>query len=119
MGFLPKRLLEFQKNPPLCVACQLGAAHCCPYRTKGKKSGLIRRPEKIDTGDGVLVDQILSAQPGLITQMSGFLTSQRLWGCTHFVDHVSDYVYVHLMIDLSLSEVLLSKEEFGKPDVTS
>ena len=69
MGFLPKRLLEFQKNPPLCVACQLGAAHCCPYRTKGKKSGLIRRPEQIDTGDGVLVDQIVSAQPVLIPQM--------------------------------------------------
>ena len=48
-------------------------------------------------GDGVSVDQIVSAQPGLIPQMSGFLTSKILWGATTFVDHVSDYVYVHLM----------------------
>ena len=61
-------------------------------------------------GDGVYVDQILSAQPGLIPQISGFLTSKRLWGATTFVDHVSDYVYVHLMRDLTLDETLLAKE---------
>ena len=55
------------------------------------------------------VDQIVSAHPGLIPQMSGFLTNQRLWGATTFVDHVSDYVYVHLVRDLSLPETLLEK----------
>ena len=29
MGFLPKRLLGCQNKPPLCVACQFGASHCC------------------------------------------------------------------------------------------
>ena len=61
-------------------------------------------------GDGVSVDQIVSAQPGLIPQMSGFLTSKRLWGATTFVDNLSDYMYVHLMRDLTLYETLLSKE---------
>ena len=42
--------------------------------------------------------------------MSGLLTNKRLWGATTFVDHVSDYVYVHLMQDLTLDETLLSKE---------
>ena len=59
--------------------------------------------------DGVSVEQIVSAQPGLIPQMSGFLTSTRLWGATTFVDHVRDYVYVHLMQDLTLDETLLAK----------
>ena len=46
--------------------------------------------------------------------MSGFLTNQRLWGATTFIDHVSDYVYVHLMRDLSLPETLLAKSEMEK-----
>ena len=46
MGFLTKRLLEFRNNPPLFVACKFGAAHRRPWQTKGKKSGLIRRPSK-------------------------------------------------------------------------
>ena len=61
-------------------------------------------------GDGVSVDYLVSAQPGLIPQMSRFLTSKRLWGATTFVDHVSDYVYMHLMRDLTLDETLLDKE---------
>ena len=65
--------------------------------SKEKKSGSICRPEQTTPGDGVSVDQIVSAQPGLIPQMSGFLTSKKLLGATTFVDHVSDYVYVHLM----------------------
>ena len=46
--------------------------------------------------------------------MSGFLTNQRLWGCTTFVDHVSDYVYVHLMRDIGLEETLLAKTAWEK-----
>ena len=46
--------------------------------------------------------------------MSGFLTNQRLWGATTFIDHVSDYVYVHLMRDLSLPETLLEKSAMVK-----
>ena len=65
-------------------------------------------------GNGVSVDQIVSAQPGLIPQMSGFLTSKKVWGCTAFVDHASDYVYVHLMKDLTLDETLLAKEALEK-----
>ena len=60
------------------------------------------------------VDQIVSAQPGLIPHMSGFLTNQRLWGATTFVDHVSDYVYVHLMRYSSLTKTLLEKSAMEK-----
>ena len=46
--------------------------------------------------------------------MSGFLTKQRIWGATTFVDQVSDFVYVHLMRDLSLAETLLATEAMEK-----
>ncbi len=60
------------------------------------------------------MDQIVSAQPGLIPQMSGFLTNCRIWGCTTFFDHVSDVVYVHLMRDLIIDETLLAVKAFEK-----
>ena len=103
IGFLPKRLLECQKNPPLCVACRFGQAHRRPWRIKGTKSGSIRTPEQKDPGDGVSVNQIVSAHPGLIPKMYGFLTKQCMWGTTTFVYHISDFVYVHLIQDLSLA----------------
>ena len=112
--FLPKRLLECRDSIPLCVACQFGTAHRRPWRVKGKKSGSIRKDTHVEPGDGVSVDQIISSQPGLIPQMSGYLTSERLWGCTTFVDHVSNYVYVHLMRNFTLEETLLAKAAFEK-----
>ena len=114
IGNIPKRLLECRNKNPLCVAYQFGQAHRRPWRVKGKKSSSIRTPEQKDPGDGVSVDQIVSAQPGLIPQMSVFLTKQRLWGATTFIDHVSDFVYVHLMQDLSLAETLIEKEAMEK-----
>ena len=46
--------------------------------------------------------------------MTGFLTNQRLWGCTNFVDHVSYYFYMRLLRYLSLAETLFSKEAMVK-----
>jgi len=46
--------------------------------------------------------------------MSGFLASKRIWGCTTFVDHGSDFVYVHLMRDFTLEETLLAKAAWEK-----
>jgi len=69
---------------------------------------------KTQSGDGTSVDQIVSAQPGLIPQMTGFLTSYRIWGTTNFCDHVSDFVYVHLMHNFTLEETLLAKRAYGK-----
>ena len=55
------------------------------------------------------MDQIISAQPGLIPEMYGSITNTKFLGVTTVVNHVSDFVYVHLMIDLSLAETLLVK----------
>ncbi len=60
------------------------------------------------------MDQLVSAQPGLIPQMAGFLTNSHIWGATIFVDHQSDYVFVHLMRDLTLDKTLLAKTSFER-----
>ncbi len=46
--------------------------------------------------------------------MTGFLTRKRIWGRTTFVDHVSDYIYVHLMKDFTTNETLFAKLAFKK-----
>jgi hypothetical protein len=81
---------------------------------QGKEKWLYLKTGSNKPSDGVSVDQITSAQPGLIPQMTGFLTSKRIWGCTTFVDHISDYMYVHLMKDFSTIETLLAKLAFEK-----
>ena len=107
-GHLPKRLLDCKGKLPLCVTCQFGAAHCRPRHSKKDGSGSICHPEHVKPGDGVLMDQVVLAQPGLIPQMSGFLTSRQIWGCTTFCDHVSYYVYGHLMHDFTVDETILA-----------
>jgi hypothetical protein len=66
-------------------------------------------PEKF-----VSMDQLVSAQLGLIPQMAGFLTNLRIWGATIFAEHFSDYVFVALMQDLTLDETLLAKSYFER-----
>ena len=46
--------------------------------------------------------------------MSGFLTSCRIWGCTTFCDHVSDFVYVHLMRYFTVEQTLIAVKAFEK-----
>jgi hypothetical protein len=46
--------------------------------------------------------------------MSGFLTSRHIWGCTTFCDHVSDFVYVHLMRDFTVDKTILAVKAFKK-----
>jgi len=109
-NFLPKRLLECQDKLPLCAACRFGIAHHRLWRHKGKKSGSIHQKHRLEPGDVVSVDQIVSSQPGLIPQISRFLTSKRIWGCTTVVDHVSGFVYVHLMHDFTLEKPFWQKQ---------
>jgi hypothetical protein len=111
---LPQSILACEDKPSLCVACQIGQAHCRPWHRKGRASGSIRKPTKVQPGDGTSVDQIVSAQPGLIPQMAGFPTSDRIWGTTIFCDHVSNFVYVHLMRNFTLEETLLTKHAYEK-----
>jgi hypothetical protein len=53
------------------------------------------------------MDQLVSAQPGLIPQMAGFLINLQIWGAMIFVDHYLDYVHVALMRDLDSTRLYL------------
>ena len=80
--------------------------------TKVRKTALFKNLIKQSQELKFFVDQIISAQPGLIPQIAGFLTSKPISGCTTFIDRISDYIYVHLMKDLMLPETLLAKMIF-------
>ncbi len=51
--------------------------------------------------------------------MAGFLKRKQILGCTTFVDHISNYIYVHLMMDFTTNETYLqswhSKNYAQKP----
>ena len=83
--FLSKSILACEDKPLLCVACKFGEAHCRPWCRKGKASGSIHKPNEVHPGDGTSVHQIVSEQPGLIPQMAGFPTSDRIWATTVFL----------------------------------
>jgi hypothetical protein len=112
-GKLNRKFAKLKHRLPVCMSCMFGTAHRKPWRSKGEK-GSIRKPTDNAPGKCISMDQMISAQPGLIPQMAGFLTNLRIWGATIFVDHFSDYVFVALMRDLTLDETLLAKASFER-----
>jgi hypothetical protein len=55
---------------------------------------------------------MVSSTPGLIAQMAGFLTRKRYKYAMVFVDHYSDFSYVHLMQSQSAEEAVNAKQSF-------
>ena len=108
------RLAMLKEKPPICAYFHFGRAHKQPFRTKGKHTKPILSKDDVNPGDCVSTYQIVSAQPVLVPQMSGYLTSDRIWGINLFVDHATDYTYVQLMRSLDLDETLVVKKSFDK-----
>ena len=65
-------------------------------------------------GATVSIDQMISAQPGLVPQISGHLTSARIWAATVFVDHFSRHIHVHLMRDQTQASTLEAKAAYER-----
>ncbi len=63
-------------------------------------------------GQTVGIDQLVSAQPGLVPQEKGNLTRARIWAATVFVDYVTKFVYVALMTDQTAETTLEAKHAF-------
>ncbi len=112
-GKLNKKFVRLKHRLPVCMSCLFGTCHCKPLHSKSLK-GLIRKETGNAPGKCLSMDQMVSAQPGLIPQMAGFLRNLHIWGATIFVDHYSDYVFVALMCDLTLDETLLAKSSFER-----
>ena len=89
------------------MACLFGQAHKHPWGSKSKQKHPICKSTDDALGKQASMDQMVSAQPGLIPQMSGRLTNLKIMGKTIFVYHFSNHVYAYLMKDLTLSETLM------------
>ena len=63
-------------------------------------------------GDTIGVDQLISAQPGLVPQERGTMTRARIWAATVFIDYVPGYVHVGLMKDQSGESTRQVKHDF-------
>ena len=93
MGIFDSKLASCQ--PPVFASCMFGFAHKKPWRVKGKDKHVIRSESKTDAVDNTSLESLMSSTPGIIPQMSGFLTSDRFWTSTVFVDHDTSYMYIH------------------------
>ena len=114
-GCLPKEFKKLNNKAPPCVSCILGQAHRKPWKFKKSKHGApsTLKPETISQpGDTIGVDQLISAQPGLVPQSKGSNTRARIWAASIFVDYVSGFVHVGLMTDQSGDATLQSKHNF-------
>ena len=69
-----------------------GKSYKRPWRTKSKhSSGSLRKPLDTRTGVVTSIYQIISTQPGLVPQVSRYLTHARLLADIVFVYHFSNY----------------------------
>ena len=90
-----------------------GAQHRINWQTKTSKHGKkleLRKEDLTKLGQCVGVDQMISAQPGLIPQEKVNLTRARIWACTVFVDYYTGYVFVALMRYLTADSTLAAKK---------
>lgn len=110
-GLIPRDLASVE--PPVCPGCAYGKAHRKPWAYKGIKN---RKPIKVATNPGevVSVDQLISPTPGFVPTHRGKPTLKRYVGATVFVDHFSDFTYVHLMTKMNAEETVEAKLAFER-----
>jgi len=108
-GTVPTRLA---KCPiPVCTACMFAKATKRKWRDKTKLAG--DEVEKVSRpGQVVSVDQMVSPTPGLIAQMTGFLTNRHYKYATVYVDQYLRHGFVYLQKTASADETLKGKIAF-------
>ena len=80
---------------PVCSACQYAKATRRPWTTKiATQDKEVTQPST--PGQVVSVDQLVSPVPGLIAQMTGFITKQRYKYATVYIDQFSSFSFVYL-----------------------
>ena len=110
-GIIPRELTSV--DPPCCPGCAYGKAHRKPSRFKGIKN-IKRIRMALAPGNCVSVDQLISPTPGFVPTHRGRPTLQRYKGATVFVDHYSEYTYIHLMIEMNAESTIKAKEAFER-----
>ena len=116
MGIFDSNLASCQT--PVFSSCMFGCAHKKPWRVKGKEKHVIRSESERDAGDNTSLDALTSRNPAIIPQMSGFLTSDRFWAETVFVDHSTSYMYTHLQQGQTLIKSIEEKAAYERMAAT-
>jgi len=99
--------------PPVCPGCAYGKAHRKPWRTKGQTN--LRHIKKATRpGQVISTDQLVSPTPGFMPTHRGRPTKTRYIGATVFVDHYSDFTYVHLMSKMDAAATVEAKMAFER-----
>ena len=110
-GDLPAALRDCKV--PKCAACMFGKARRRAWRSKSPVNK-IRTPPVSAPGSVVSMDQLISAVPGFIAQMRGFITGKRYKVITVFVDQFSDLSFVYTQKSTTAEETILAKEAFER-----
>jgi hypothetical protein len=97
----------------MCQACFYGKLTGQPWRVKPKNQEGTVKTITI-AGQCVSVDQLESPVQGFVGQMKGILTKKRYKVATIFVDHQSNYSFVHLQSTTNAVETLQAKQEFER-----
>ncbi len=116
---LPQRITQILKKmekqrakAPMCNDCYCVSAARTPWRGKLKKDDkkMLDRRLKMKPGDIVSVDQLESSVPGLLGQITGIHTTQRIRGSSVYVDQASDLSYIYHHISLTSEDTVKGKE---------
>ena len=65
------------------------------------------------------VDQLISAQPGIVPRLEGKHTRDRIMAATVYFDHFSGYSYIHLQCSTDTEDTILSKYAFEQLFLTN
>ena len=108
-GIIPRKLAKVP--PPKCPSCLYGKAHRKPWRThqidpKIKQSTI--------PGAVMSIDQLESPVPGFVPIAKGQPTVCKYRGASVFVDHASDFTYVHMHYHLTTDETIDAKHAFER-----
>ena len=95
--------------PPKCPSCLYGKAHQKPWRTYKIDPKI--QPSTIP-GAVVSIDQFESPVPGSVSIAEEQPTIQKYHRALVFVDHASDFTYVHMNYHLTMDETLNAKYVF-------
>eukprot|EP00957_Ditylum_brightwellii_P175164 13335951-Ditylum_brightwellii.AAC.1 len=109
---IPSAIKYIQKMPPY-TACLFVKAQRRAWKDQRKKLRFVRKKHHTTPGDGTSANHIVSHQPGLVPQVTGRLTHEKLWGKgVTMVDHATSFVYPHLIRGTTAEETLAAKEAY-------
>ena len=110
-GILSGKFKQLKGQKFLCRSCIFGRMRKRAWRKKGKYKP-IRKPSQNYAGAKVSIDQLVVAQPGLVSRMDGRHTNDRVCGAAGFFDHHTGYSYSALQTSLGGKQILAAKISF-------